>query len=326
MPKSTRILILTLLILASLILWILNFTYPDQYIAKGTYSFTASAIIYLLFGVLFEDLVIKRIKDSKTRYSLRRAISIVSLIVFLITITSIWIAETQNLLITVGLIGAAIAFAVQDVFKNFIGGLTIFLSGLYRVGDRIEINQKYGDVIDISLFYTTLMETREWIQGDQTTGRLTLIPNGAVLTGVVQNYTRDFTFIWDELTIPLTYDSDWNQAATKILGIVQKETAQFRANSEKTMERLQGRYYFTQRSLEPAIFVSLTDNWITFGIRYVTEVSNRRATHDHLSRMILAEIEKSPDIKIASSTIDIIGFPKVEIQKENSKNNPQTPQ
>ena len=59
----------------------------------------------------------------------------------------------------------------------------IFLNGIYRVGDRIEMNQKFGDVIDIGLLYTTLMETREWVSGDQVTGRLAIVPNGGVLNG-----------------------------------------------------------------------------------------------------------------------------------------------
>ena len=96
----------------------------------------------------------------------------------------------------------------------------IFVNGIYRVGDRIEINQKFGDVIDIGLLYTTLMETREWVAGDQATGRLSIVSNGSVLAGAVQNYTRDFSFIWDEISVPITYDSNWNEANAKILDIV----------------------------------------------------------------------------------------------------------
>jgi small-conductance mechanosensitive channel len=76
------------------------------------------------------------------------------------------------------LIAAAFTITLQDVAKNFVGGLSIFLKNIYRVGDRIEIASKKGDVIDIGLLYTTIMETNEWISGDQHTGRISLIPNG----------------------------------------------------------------------------------------------------------------------------------------------------
>jgi small-conductance mechanosensitive channel len=293
-----------------------NFRYPNAYLEKGVYSCLALTVIYFFFEVLFEEFVTKRIKESKTRYSLRKLISILSLATFALAFASIWIVEAQNILIAFGLVGAGIAIAIQDIFKNFIGGIMIVVNGIYRVGDRIEINQKFGDVIDIGLLYTTLMETREWVTGDQVTGRLTTVPNGVVLAGTIQNYTRDFEFIWDEITIPITYDSDWNAANSVILDVVRKETKQISENAAKRIVDIEGKYYFTKRSLEPAIFLTLTDNWITFAIRYMTEVRQRRALHDKLSRLLLAEIEKHEKIKIASATLDITGFPPVKLRKE----------
>jgi small-conductance mechanosensitive channel len=317
--RRSRLIILFSLIIGSALLGFVNFKFPNAYLEKGVYTFLALTIVYFFFEVLFEELVTKRIKEPKTRYSLRKVTSILSLATFTLAFVSIWIVEAQNILIAFGLVGAGVAIAVQDVFKNFVGGIMIFISGIYRVGDRVEINQKFGDVIDIGLLYTTLMETREWVAGDQVTGRLTVVPNGAVLAGTIQNYTRDFDFIWDEISIPITYDSDWNDANTKILDIVRKETKQITENAEKTIVEIEGKYYFTKRSLEPAIFLALTDNWITFDIRYVTEVRHRRALHDKLSRMILAEIEKSEKIKIASATLNITDFPSIKLQKEQEK-------
>jgi small-conductance mechanosensitive channel len=300
----------------SVLLLLLNFQYPQVYLQKSAYSLSGITFVYFLFWILIEEIVTRRIKDSKTRYSLRKVFSVWGIVSILVVLVAIWIAETQNILIAFGLIGAAVAFALQDLFKNFIGGLMIFINGLYRVGDRIEINQKFGDVIDVGVFYTTLMETREWVSGDQNTGRLTIFPNGVVLTGTLQNYTRDFDFIWDEITLPITYDSDWHQAVNMILEIVKKETTHVGENAQRIMEKLQGKYYFTQKSLEPAIYVSLTDNWITFGVRYATEVRTRRALHDRISRLLLEEIEKSESVKIASTTITITGFPSINVKKE----------
>jgi small-conductance mechanosensitive channel len=317
--RRSRLIILLSLVIGSALLEFVNFRYPNAYLEKGVYTCLALTVIYFLLEVLFEELVTKRIKESKTRYSLRKVISVLSIATFALAFVSIWIVEAQSILIAFGLVGAGVAIALQDIFKNFIGGIMIFINGIYRVGDRIEINQKFGDVIDIGLFYTTLMETREWVAGDQVTGRLTIVPNGAVLAGTVQNYTRDFDFIWDEISIPITYDSDWNEANAKILDIVRKETKEIKENAEKTIVEIEGKYYFTKRSLEPAIFLTLTDNWITFDIRYMAEVRHRRALHDKLSRMILAEIEKSEKIKIASATLNITDFPPVKLRKEQDK-------
>jgi small-conductance mechanosensitive channel len=319
MVARSKAIILFVLIALSSLLFFGNFQYPNVYLEKIFFTFSALTIIYFIFEIVFEEYASKKVKDSKTRYSLRKIISILSITVSIIIFVAIWIVETQNILIAFGLIGAAVAFALQDIFKNFIGGIMIFLNGIYRVGDRVELNGKFGDVIDISLFYTTLMETREWVSGDQVTGRLTTVPNGIVLNGTIQNYTRDFDFIWDEIAIPITYDSDWKEASEKILEIVNRETIDVCEKSQKIMEEIEGKYYFTKRSLQPAIFLTLTDNWITFGIRYVTEVRQRRILHDKLSRLILSEIERSQKIKIASATMNITGFPPIKLEKEKDQ-------
>jgi small-conductance mechanosensitive channel len=310
-----KIILFSLLVSFLVLFAFLNFAYHNVLLEKAFYTFTALAIIYLVFEIILEEQVLKKIKMSTTRYSLNKTSSILSLISYALALLMIWIAETQYVLLSLGLIGAAIAFALQDIFKNFAGGIMIFLNGIYRVGDRIEINQKFGDVIDIGILYTTLMETREWVSGDQVTGRLTTVPNGGVLNGTVQNYTRDFDFIWDELTIPITYDSDWTEANIKILEILKIETKEINEKAEKIMNGLEGKYYFQKRSIEPSIFMTLTDNWISFGIRYVTEVRNRRVLHDQLSRLILSELSKSDRIKIASTTINITGFPSIRVEK-----------
>lgn len=208
-------------------------------------------------------------------------------------------------MISFGLIGAGIAVALQDVFKNFAGGITIFSTGIYRVGDRIEINGKLGDVIDIGVFFTTVMEVGEWVDGNQATGRLTTIPNSSILSNNVNNFTKDHNFIWDEITLPITYDSNWKKAHEHVLGIVKKETEQFAEQADKEISKLGEKYYLPKKPVEPVIFLTITDNYIKFNIRYVTDTRERRILRDRLSRLILEEIEDSKDINIASETIDV---------------------
>ena len=156
-----KIILLSLLVCLSVLLAFVNFVYPDPLLEKGIYTFAALGIIYFVFEILLEESVLKKIKASTTRYSLKKAFSILSLASYSVALMVIWIAETAYILLSLGLIGAAIAFALQDIFKNFARGIMIFLNGIYHVGDRIEFNQKFGDVIDVGILYTTLLETRE---------------------------------------------------------------------------------------------------------------------------------------------------------------------
>ncbi len=310
-----RFLPLFSLIALAAALWVVNYAYPSIDLQKAFYTVAAVAAIHLLFKHIFEDVFIGRIAASKTRYSFKKTVSIVYMVVLLAVVINIWVDSTQSLLVSYGIIAAGLAVSLQDLFKNFVGGILIFVTGIYRVGDRVEINSRKGDVIDIDILYTTLMEMGEWMSGDQATGRLTIIPNGYILSGSVNNYTKDHPFIWDEISLPITYDSDWKEAVTMILTVVRKETAAQVYDAEKSLSSLEEKYYLPRRVVEPAAFITLTDNWINFNIRYMTVVRERRMVKNKLSRLILEEIEKSEKIKLASTTIDIIGFPEVRLDR-----------
>ena len=218
--------IVVLLIIAGLstLAWFLNLKYGNVELDKLVYTLLALSVSYFVFRFLLEELAARRIHDAKARYSFRKAVSLLFLVVSFVVILRIWIINPQALLVAYGLVAAGVAIALQDIFKNFAGGIVIFLTGTYQIGNRISINGKFGDVIDIGLFYTTLLEIREWVDGDQATGRITTIPNGHVLSYHVDNYTKDHPYIWDEITIPLTYDSDWKAARDLIIDIAVHET------------------------------------------------------------------------------------------------------
>jgi small-conductance mechanosensitive channel len=281
---KTRLIVVGVLLIITIALYFVQMEYPNNYLTKFFYTALAIFIIYAVIKLVFEEVIAKRIKEQKTRYSMRRISSMISILVF---------------------IAVGIAVALQDVFKNLAGGLIIFITGTYRIGDRIEVNEKIGDVIDIGIFYTTLLETNEWVKGDQATGRLSIIPNNLVLSGIVNNYTKDHPYIWDEISIPITYSSDWREALKIIESVVAVETKENAEKSEKSISKLTEKYYLPKRSTETTIFTMLTDNWITFNIRYITEVRQRRIIKDRLNRRLLSELEKSENIKIASESLDI---------------------
>ena len=282
--------------ISSGLFWLVHFRYPNPYVRNGFYTFLTLTILYFLFRIAFEVVVAKRIRESKTRYSFRKTVSILYLVVSVAIMLRIWVEDAHMLTVSYGLVGAGIAVALQDFFKNFAGGIVLFVTG-----------------IDIRMLYTTLMEMKEWVAGDQATGRLSIIPNGMVLSSTINNYTKDNNFIWDELAIPITYDSDWKEAVTKILGIVKEGTGKIADQAEKEISGLGEKYYLFKRTVQPEIFFTLTDNWITFNIRYISDVKERRSLHNALTQMILSEIQRSGNIKMASTTLDITSFPELKL-------------
>lgn len=301
------------LVLLSVVFWVANYIYPNVYLNKLFYTAFAFAITDIIFTFFIQKLVTRLLKESKAGYYLKKMVSTLHYGAFAVILLAIWV-DLQVFLLGISFIAASIVITAGDIFRNLFGGVFILVSKIYDVGDRIEIGSKCGDVIDIDLFYTTLLEIKEWVAGDQATGRLTIVPNGQVLSGVVNNYTKDHEFIWDEIHLPITYDSDWKLAHDAFLRVVKKQTGEVEKHAGVEMEGLARKYYMTKRDTEPAIFLTLTDNWVMFNIRYITPARKRRAMADSLSRLLLEEIGKSKKIKVASTTLDIVGFPKMKPQ------------
>jgi small-conductance mechanosensitive channel len=285
--------------------WTTSLNYSSLSVNKIVYSLVAITASYLVFKLFLEGAVSKKINDSRAQYSFRKTTQLLFIVVSLIIILRIWIINPQALLVAYGLVTAGVAIALQDVFKNLAGAMAILLTGIYRVGDRIEINNKYGDVIDIGLFYTTLLEIREWVNGDQATGRLSVIPNGLALSQPVNNYTKDHSFIWDEINIPITYHSDWQEALKIVTTIAKNHSKAATLKAEKEIRKLQERYYLSKRNIESTSFISLTDNWIMIHLRYIADVRERRIINNQISQKILLAFEKNKNIKIASTSVTI---------------------
>jgi small-conductance mechanosensitive channel len=302
MNPLLAVLFLMLLTIAS---WFLAVEYRSLFLFKVYSTLAWLTFIHLFFKVILERRIAKKIRDDKTRFEFRRVISLLYIVFLLLAAIRVWVEDTQVLLVSYGLIAAGVTVALQDFFKNIMGGLIIFVTGTYRVGDRIEINSKLGDIIDIGILNTTLFELKEWVNADQPTGRISTIPNSAILDSVINNYSKDNPFIWDEIILPITYDSDWKDAHERIISIVREETKTVTFAAQEQTSELSKKYYLADYNQGPAIYLKMTDNWIDLYIRYLTLPRERRYVHDRLSRLILEDLQKDNSIKIASATMDL---------------------
>ncbi|WP_424358342.1 mechanosensitive ion channel family protein [Methanocella sp. MCL-LM] len=311
-----RIVKFLMLVAVAVLFWAANYRFNILYFTRGFQTLIAIALIYFVFKVVLEEVVSRGIKDARSQYSFRRTMSIIYYVAIVVAIIAIWVRDTQTLLVSYGLVAAGIAVTLQDVFKSFAGGVIIFATGTYKVGERIEIGGKFGDVIDIGIMYTTLLEIKEWVQGDQPTGRIITMPNSSVLNNPVNNYTSELSFIFEDMSIPITYDSNWKKATEEVLAIVRRETEQVAAMADEQLHAMRRRFYVEKRAVEPAIFLTITDNWINLNIRFPTVARERRITRSRISTAILEMIEASDDIKVASATVEIVGFPPVKMKTD----------
>ncbi len=284
-----------------------NFNYIPEYIlSRISWSFIIVALLYFVFKFILDDLIAPRASNAKFKYTIKKASSILFFVILTGILILLWVENTDTIILYYGLISAGIAFSLQEFFKNVTGGITLFFNHIYVIGDRIEIDRNSGDVIDIGILNTTLMEIQGWVDGDQPTGRLIVIPNGKILSHSTFNYTKDHGFIWDEIKIPITYISNIDIAKKLLLKSAANCTKINQEQAAQGMKHLGRNYYLEKKTIDPQVFVQLTDNWISLTLRYITGVRDRRATANAISELVLKSFAAHPDIVIASQTIEIV--------------------
>ena len=226
-----------------------------------------------------------------------------------IVILFIWLGSGSNLTMAMGILGAGIAFASQEVIGSFAGYVNIVTGNLFRIGDRVRIGKVEGDVLDISILRTTVMEIGEWVGADQYTGRVVTVANRVVFSDPVFNYTQHWRYLWDEIVIPITYTSDWRRAGEIMLEHGKTYTSRFQEQAQAELQAMLDRYPLHETAVEPTLYVVMTDNWIEMTLRFIVEAHERRRIKAQLHHELLQHFESEPDITVASMTIEIVGFP-----------------
>ncbi|MCO5184312.1 MAG: mechanosensitive ion channel family protein [Anaerolineae bacterium] len=249
-------------------------------------------------------------EDSPHIYTIRKAISYSVTILAALLIFGIWVEGLSDLSVALGILAAGLAFALQEVIGSFAGWLTIISGRPFSVGDRIETSDIRGDVVDVSILRTTLMEIGNWLQGDHNTGRIVTVSNAFIFKEPLYNYSAYLRFIWDEISVPVTYESDWQQAIVIMLETVRSHPSfqdlQPQADEQRRLARRKLAVKIT--SLEPRVFVKLTDNWIELGMVYPVDNDLRRTFRSEISQQILSQFAAA-NITIASQTVAITRFP-----------------
>ncbi len=270
---------------------------------------TSLIVIFLAYVInsLAGKLVLRRVSTSKDRYTLRKTISILVTVLVFASLFAIWIERTTTLIIAYGILSAGVAIALQDLLRSIAGGILIIISSPFKAGDRIQVGDSTGDVLDIGSFSTTIMEIREWVDADQYTGRLLHIPNSFVLNQTIKNYTRDYSFIWDEIRILLIYGSNWKKAEEIALKTAGPIVGEFEDMAQKELGLLGKKYFITTYDVQTKLFMKMQENWIEMRLRYVVEPRKRRAISHLLISSILEALEKEEDIMVGTATsIDLM--------------------
>jgi small-conductance mechanosensitive channel len=262
-------------------------------------SAVAVALAFYVSTFLARKLT-RQIVDSVARYKAVRTIGYMAQFLALAVIAVTWVSIGKlNLQLWIGLASAGLTLALQNVILGFAGWVHIALRRPYDIGDRIQVGKVIGDVLDIRISHTCVLEVGNWVAADQSTGRLAFIPNSFIFTESVFNYTQGFSYIWNELPIHLAPGSDWRRARKMLEEIAGQGVNEIVAKAHEEISRAKSQYPILYEHLTPTVYLSLEPTGILLTLRYLTEVRSRRQTAAALTERILDEYGREPTVKLA---------------------------
>jgi small-conductance mechanosensitive channel len=245
----------------------------------------------------------RRATDPWIRYRWRKAVTYVALTLGIIVIGRTWIPGIEALATFLGLLSAGLAIALKDPVANLAAWGFIVWARPFEVGDRIQIGGHAGDVIDLRLLQFTLNEIGNWVDADQSTGRIIHIPNGRVFTEPLANYDKGFKYIWNEVQVLVTFETDWKKAKEILIGIGSKHAEHLTAQAEADLLTASRQYLINYRKLTPIVYTKATDSGVQLTLRYLIEPRKRRGTEHAIWEDILTEFATYPDVDLAYHTV-----------------------
>jgi small-conductance mechanosensitive channel len=245
----------------------------------------------------------------------RQAVRLAVAILVLLAVVSIWFDDPARLATGLGLVTAGLAFALQKLITAVAGYFVILRGQTFNVGDRITMGGVRGDVIALSFTQTTIMEMGQpppvqqadpamWVKSRQYTGRVVTVSNARIFDEPVYNYTREFPYLWEEMSVPIPYDADHAAAERILLDAARRHTVQASELGEAALAEMARRYFVKASEMRPAVFYRMTDSWLEVTVRFIAPTHAVRELKDAMTREILRSLRQA-GIRVASTTIEI---------------------
>lgn len=291
----------------------------DPVVGKLIAAVLLVAVVFTI--VRYSQRVLGRhVEDAQRRYRLRKLITFFGYVLAILLLSIVYSDKLSGLTVLLGVLGAGVAFALQEIVVSVAGWISLSVGRMYDVGDRVQLSGIKGDVIDIGVLRTTLMECGGWIAGDQYSGRIVRIGNSSIFKEPVFNYSSDFPFLWDEITVPIRFGSDYEAARASFLQELKDLTGEHASRLEGDWRKMTDKYLIENAQLQPMVTLKITDNWVEFVLRYVVDYKKRRSTKDRISSRILEVIESSGGkIVLGAPAFELASIPPLEVEVQNAK-------
>ena len=270
---------------------------------------TAAVLLGAWFIRRVGRLFVVRTVDSRVvQYRWGKTLAYLTLALAIVFIIAIWVDGLSQVGTFLGLVSAGVAIALKDVLVDVAGWLVLITKPPFEVGDRIQIGPHSGDVVDTSILHFHLLEIGNWVDSDQSTGRVIRIPNSKILTDPIMNYTAEFPFLWHEIPVVITFESDWQRAKKLLMEMVTEVSTETSRRAADFLQKRPSRMLISYGTVTATVYTSVLDHGICLSMRFLTDPRRRRQFHQVLWEGVLDLISNEPDIQLAYPTQRLVGF------------------
>lgn len=272
-----------------------------------TFLYRGAITLAAIFGLWVSHTIIvfftkRHLKKHDTIYATRKLSRYFHFILAAFIIAPLWFKGIQSLGTFLGLFTAGVAIALKDVVTNFAGWIYLLWQAPFKIGDRIQIQDHQGDVIDIGVFKFTLLEIGNWVDANQSTGRMIRIPNADVFNQPIANYSKGFNYNWYEIPVVVTYESNWKKTKQLLTDLISDYCKQYEDQLKRELRQAQKDYPINYTYITPTIYTSSLDHGISLTIRYLVATRRIRQSNHELWEQILEMTEAHDDIDLAYPT------------------------
>jgi len=275
---------------------------------------TVGRLVFLAVGLLTIRLLLggvqrslaRRIDDAGLRYRTRKGATLVAYLAAFLFAAVVFSERLGGFTVAFGVAGAGGGVRAPGSHRQRGRLAGRFLRRFLPSRRSHPARGIRGDVIDIGILGTTLMECGQWVNGDRYNGRIVRIANSFVFKEPVFNYSADFPFVWDEILVPVKYGSDYHEARQLLERVADEVVGEYARGAEAAWRDVVAKFLIEHARVAPTVTLSANENWIELTLRYVVDYKRRRATKDTLFTRILQEIDATDGrVGIAASTLNI---------------------
>lgn len=264
---------------------------------------SAVVVALIIFGRhLLLRVVDRRIDDVRSRYRWAKGSAYAAFVLVILFVVAIWFQWFGSLGTFLGLLTAGLAIALKDPVVDLAGWVFILWRRPFDIGDRVQIAGRAGDVMDIRLFQFSILEIGNWVDADQSTGRIIHIPNAKVFTDTMANYTAHFDYLWNEVGVLVTFESDWRKAKRILKEIADEHASGVSDEAERSLRKASRRVLIFYPTLTPIVYTSVKDSGVMLTLRYLCKPRARRGTSEVIWEAMLDRFAAEADIDLAYPT------------------------